>query len=527
MKYKSIIIVVKGGLEMSDAIFDLIKANRPEKLTKDTDYLNTIPKGEMIKAFLEKITDNKKADIKMLALYGAWGSGKTSLLDWIKDNLDKERFVPVFFEAWQHEHDNNIELSLVDAIALNINKKISDEVKEIAKEVWKATVVLLKGAIKSTTITANVIPGLLSANGNGEKFINEIENYLKESPDLNFYEKKENFKKAYEKLENRILGENKQLIVFIDDLDRCEVDNILNLLSMIKLFFIYGKRTIYICAIDKEAVNKAVFHKYNDIIKADEYLEKIFDISFSMPSPNVEKMVSEYFPKNDVVFIREFFESIDFINPRHMKKVLNKYLVIKYLKENNLDLENYIPDLNIIFYKILVLYMIVLYEFNKEDYDIIKNWEKKIIKFYDKLYDGDQKCSFKSRINDINKSINGLLNGVDSSNISSRYIFINKLVDIFAPQCEGRYDGFKVDDFSRNEEVAYRAAMQAYIEKFDDRKKLTGFCNFLLQNNHQLFFQSDFSKCFQEESNKIDKDGCFSCDCYKIKNIFSMVELYL
>lgn len=90
---------------------------------------------------------------------------------------------------------------------------------------------------------------------------------------------------------------------------------------------------MYFCGVDKKAVSSAITLKYNEIIKFNEYLENIFDITFNMPiSSDVTKIVQSYFKSIELNFkktfdncshyIGEFFNTIDFKNPRHIKKFL-------------------------------------------------------------------------------------------------------------------------------------------------------------------------------------------------------------
>src|SRR5690606_15402498 len=113
-----------------------------------------------------------------------------------------------------------------------------------------------------------------------------------------FYVALKKFKSDFIRLEDFITKGNnpKYNLIFIDDLDRCEPQQVLNLMSAMKLFFTYGVKTIFICGIDKKAVESAVKTKYGKLVKSNEYLEKIFDISFSMPEHNdIEKLIYHYF----------------------------------------------------------------------------------------------------------------------------------------------------------------------------------------------------------------------------------------
>ena len=90
-------------------------ANQPIKLTPETDFLNTIPKGDTIVSFLNAYTDSLNAN-KLIALYGNWGSGKTSLIKYIQEKLEADKFKTIYFETWKYEKDDNLALSLIERI---------------------------------------------------------------------------------------------------------------------------------------------------------------------------------------------------------------------------------------------------------------------------------------------------------------------------------------------------------------------------------------------------------------------------
>jgi hypothetical protein len=187
----------------------------------------------------------------------------------------------------------------------------------------------------------------------------------------------------------------------VDDLDRCEPENVLNLITALKLFFTYGEKTVFLSGIDKDAVTKAVKTKYRDVIKSEEYMEKVFDISFNMPKTfSLKKMLQPYFfdvtvrNRNAKVHqstevIEDFFKSINFTTPRHIKKVLNKYQILKIFSSLNLTgrFTRLIPDIinspnnGKIFETIYCLFVIILYEFNPAEFEDVSNYEQKFIKY--------------------------------------------------------------------------------------------------------------------------------------------------
>lgn len=145
----------------------------------------------------------------------------------------------------------------------------------------------------------------------------------------------------------------------------------------------------------KKAVEEAVKTKYGEIVKSNEYLEKIFDISFTMPKhSSIIKLINQFF--DDTIYIlkddrlpinervNQFFEMLNFTNPRRVKKVLNKLQILRNLKQiwiekdkpfPNIDLHN---DTQASFAEtITVLYLIITHEFYNDIFDDFLNFEKK------------------------------------------------------------------------------------------------------------------------------------------------------
>ncbi|UJH68406.1 P-loop NTPase fold protein [Allomuricauda sp. SCSIO 65647] len=386
-----------------------------EDLTKENDYLGIIEKGDLIKLFLEKNKD-RFSEIKMFALYGEWGSGKSTLMKYLQKEL-RPHFNTYFFDTWEFETDNNLSLSLLEFLI----SESSDALDDVAKDFIEVASKLLRGFTKSVSIS---IPGL---KFDGKPLTEELESEKEKS----FTELKKEFKEEFQRFEDKIKAKNKKdyNIVFIDDLDRCEPENVLNLLSALKLFFTYGQRTIFFCGVDKKAVNEAVKTKYQEVVKANEYLEKIFDISFAIPKPiNFKLLVSQFFDSSPITLgenkyeldraINDFFVEIDFTNPRKIKKVLNKYSILANIKSLKSDEDPFkLPNLFIkgnnregnFLETILTLYFLILYEFFKDKFEMFFNPARKQVFYL--------------------KAIDSRFKGLSFSDISSYYTKVNRFLD--------------------------------------------------------------------------------------------------
>lgn len=506
-----------------------IKANQPENLTEENDYLGTIPKGKMIKIFLESLLDRENTDIQMIALYGEWGSGKTSLMNYVKEQLDEEdAFKTVFFPSWEMEKDDNLSLSLLESMIESEDDVDKTSIKE-------AFLAIGMGICKG--LSAKIGP----INVNFKEVVQSVEEYNKSITDDSALKRIKKFKEEYSKLENLILEKTKceKLVVFIDDLDRCAPENVLNLLSAIKLFFIFGNRTIFICGLDEKAVDEAVKVKYKDVVKSGEYMEKIFDISFDMPKPNINKMIAYYFDdakfnsiltagaqiNNTIVpdyaevvnGIQKFFEAMHFMNPRHIKKVLNKYLLLRYYQENGLDRDGLIPDQNIEFFRYLTLFIVMLYKFEPDNFNTIKNYEGKISFYlsgfttdskkypynffgewvispkcyenisYNDIRHGSLNLDQKYKADNIKDSVTGLMMAHDHAKAA--------LITLFSPKIDGFVGFDNAYDFEKY-----------YQQFYKENNLLSHFCGFI------------------EKSIQFKEDNGYK---YRLWNIFDMAERYL
>ena len=205
-------------------------------LTEENDKFNLLPKIKTIKTFIDDNFESFLKYEKMIAIYGDWGSGKSSLFKTLSDStnpdykLNNSIFSVMAFKTWEYESDPNLAFSLFEFIADNIEedwkKNVLENGKKLGEEIYEG----IKGFAKATTFNI----GLITIDSS--KIIEGQECLAKKRIDEeSFYKKRKKFKDAF----NKLIGD-KKIIVFIDELDRCENENILSLLSAIKLFFCLG-----------------------------------------------------------------------------------------------------------------------------------------------------------------------------------------------------------------------------------------------------------------------------------------------
>lgn len=106
-------------------------------LSDENDMYGAKEKALSIVEFIE-LEANRKLLSKnnLIAIYGRWGTGKSSLLKTVEQNLDKKKFKTIWFDTWKNEKDDNLPYSLFKFI-------IKDKIGEIVLEKGKS---FLKGA---------------------------------------------------------------------------------------------------------------------------------------------------------------------------------------------------------------------------------------------------------------------------------------------------------------------------------------------------------------------------------------------
>lgn len=239
-----------------------------------------------------------------IGLYGSWGAGKSSLLQLIKQRIesDAEGVVCISLNAWQFEGYEDAKIAIMESLlnALNDNKTFAQTCGEkikgllsridylkIGKKLLKEGAPYLIGAL-----TGNPLPIALNLStdlANPQNILGSIKNfkdeYIKDAEEKE--PQTENIRKFREDFENMLKEATsvKNLVVIVDDLDRCSPDRIIDTLEAIKLF-LSVKKTNFIVAVDQRIIEYAVNVKYpqiNGFEVSTDYIEKIIQLPIKIP----------------------------------------------------------------------------------------------------------------------------------------------------------------------------------------------------------------------------------------------------
>lgn len=278
----------------------------PDKET-EIDYLNF---GYMVN-LVANIATNRDLSPSTIGLYGDWGSGKSSLMKLVqkkieekypKDEKDTVKTLCIEFNGWLFEGYEDTKTSLCGAIldALADKKRFSKEVTDYAKELIKKIDInkilgkgvkygldlFLSGGIGILTdLSLSSLLSTIKSNA-GEvqaKDIEEILSVLKKNDKTRTEIK--NFRNEFKDLLNKSKVEN--VVVFIDELDRCLPDTVLEVFEAMRLFlFVEGMS--FVIGADERLIQYSIKSKYkevpgNNLDIGKEYLEKVIQYPLYIP----------------------------------------------------------------------------------------------------------------------------------------------------------------------------------------------------------------------------------------------------
>jgi hypothetical protein len=286
---------------------------------------------------IDVIKDDKVLPVA-IGVFGDWGSGKSSVLKIINDELSgengelKDNTLVMYFNGWVFEGYDDAKAALLESIIekfehhKTLGNKIKDSTTKLLKSVkWMRVLGLGFKKIVLPTAASYFTGGLSLAPFLTQEFskINKDDLVDKLSGDKaaeflrEIIEKKENDKTSLvrefrEDFAGMIEKSGiKKLVVIIDDLDRCTYERIIENLEAIKLFLNVEKTAFFIGA-DPRIVRHAIEYRYkrenrpaedaNERI-IDDYLEKLIQIPYFLPKlsePEVETYLSLLICKKDL-----------------------------------------------------------------------------------------------------------------------------------------------------------------------------------------------------------------------------------
>ncbi|ALU75641.1 hypothetical protein AUW17_10420 [Tenacibaculum dicentrarchi] len=274
-----------------------------------------------------------------IGVYGKWGEGKTSFLNLIDKGIDsgeKEKgqkgILKYHFNPWRYSTEEEMLFDFFDGLSkmMFINKK-NETLQKVGEQ-------LIKYSKYAKAIKVSASAGLSPSNKVSATLdISEIMKSLGED----FTGEKPVLEVIIDNINKKLEASKYKIVVFIDDIDRLDKDEIYTILKLIKLNANFNN-FVYIVALDENHVAKAIGQRYGVDTKDGElFLEKIINIPIHLPK--IESADFKQFfdlklkevidnlgfsnRKEEINEIRNEFKFHYFKNAREIIRVLNSFFV--------------------------------------------------------------------------------------------------------------------------------------------------------------------------------------------------------
>jgi len=234
----------------------------------------------------------------VMTLNSTWGTGKTVFIKMLRQHLFNEGFPSFYFNAWDTDYYDNPLIAIIGEISSGI-----DELKEQGFETDKARKVYKKLKKTGKEILKKTIPvavktaphGALEIEKRMEDAFSEFTSGVLENQIKNFSVAKDQVIKFKEQLRELVADlqkdvnswdtKSRPLVFFIDELDRCRPEYLIQFLKKIRYYFDVDG-IIFVLGVDLDQLGYSVKTLFGQNMKERGYLRKFFDLEYSLPGDN-------------------------------------------------------------------------------------------------------------------------------------------------------------------------------------------------------------------------------------------------
>ena len=305
--------VADGGLSAEATTLDeeIGRVLIPDHETA-VDFLNYEAIAKTVIALLK---DNRQNALT-IGIHGDWGAGKSSVLTMVQAGMaGDEKVACLWFNGWAFQGFDDAKTVLIEVIISELLRKRSNvaKVKEVGGKLLRRLDVM-KLARRGTGLAFNLLTGLPSPDqitdaiegikalagsvkdmpaADVEAKLTELGGFLKPAEERSIPDQIHHFREEFKELLDA--ANIDQLVVLIDDLDRCLPATAIDTLEAIRLF-LFVPKTAFVIGADEGMIEYAVRQHFPNLSLASggvpytrNYLEKLIQVPFRIPSLGVQE----------------------------------------------------------------------------------------------------------------------------------------------------------------------------------------------------------------------------------------------
>ena len=221
-----------------------------------------------------------------MAVNGPWGSGKSTILNFVLYYLQNEfvdsNFIVIRFNPWWFPGREDLTRIIIGLIRVRLGDKGHEDLRSKLAD------------FSELVSKIPIIPGIEAGEFIAEK--------LRDQPDL---------ASLKDKIDELLRVSNKRILVIVDDIDRLAPDEICDLFRTIKATGNFPN-VIYLLAFEIDIVTKSLEKSLFVSGTGKSYLDKIVQVSFTLPKPDKLALQKFLFRKLDEIIAEtkeEYFDA--------------------------------------------------------------------------------------------------------------------------------------------------------------------------------------------------------------------------
>jgi predicted KAP-like P-loop ATPase len=196
----------------------------------------------------------------VIGIYGAWGEGKTSVLNFINQELGtQESILTIKLNPWRYGDEETLLKKFFHKIATTLGRELENRKEKLGSFISKYGSVGGIFGVDASGIGKSI------SDVDLEELKNRIDEFLKES--------------------------QCKLVIFVDDIDRLDKSEIFALFKLVKLTADFSNTT-YLLSCDEQMVASAIGSRFGEGSQksGENFLEKIIQVPLKVPQAQPEAL---------------------------------------------------------------------------------------------------------------------------------------------------------------------------------------------------------------------------------------------
>lgn len=252
---------------------------------------DVLDREKFVKHIIDLITvvsDNRKSCC--FAIEGAWGSGKSFVLEKIQECLQEEqseatsldRFFVARYDCWEYDYYEEPVVAIISVLSAAIDQYVNLIPEEAKTCLLKAAKnIITKALVKIVESKTDI---------NIEEYIGDVKT------EENLYDQYFGFRDAIEKVREALkkIARDQTVVIIVDELDRCLPPYAIKVLERIHHIFNEMENVVVIIAMEKKQIENSLHQIYGSEMDVDQYLKKFISFSVKLDNGSARNFITKY-----------------------------------------------------------------------------------------------------------------------------------------------------------------------------------------------------------------------------------------